>query len=275
MNNYDLHVHTTASDGLLSPAEVILHARHCGLRGIAITDHDTVSGLRSLARPGDELQLISGIEINTDYQNQEVHILGYFIDVENPELLQRLEKIKQARLERAVKIIDRLQELGLQLTLERIRQIAGAGPVGRPHIARAMIEQGYVDTYQAAFETYLGRGCPAYIPRYRLLPQEAISLIKKAGGITVLAHPGLVQDQTVIESVIRMGIDGLEVFYPEHTQADIEQFWHLARKSKLVVTGGSDFHGTEKTRNQLGRAGINDQQFAILLDIAGISRHPG
>jgi predicted metal-dependent phosphoesterase TrpH len=262
---YDLHVHTTASDGVLTPAEVVSLARLCGLRGIAITDHDTVEGLLDpqlfhLAAERN-IQLISGIEINTDFEDEEVHILGYFINVQHTGLLNRLKEIKQARLERTAKIIDRLHNLSINIDPARVRQVAGSGTVGRPHIAQVMIENGYAATIKEVFEKYLGRGKPAYVPRYRLLPREAINLIKLAGGVPVLAHPGLIQNRLVIDKIMQMGIKGLEVFYPEHTGTQINQLLNLAVQKQMMITGGSDFHGTENTRNQMGCAGLDALSF--------------
>lgn len=262
---YDLHVHTTASDGVLTPPEIISLAGLCGLRGIAITDHDTVEGLLDpqLFRLAAErnIQLISGIEINTDFEDEEVHILGYFINIEHTGLLNRLREIEQARLERSAKIIDRLHNLSVDIDPVRVRQVAGSGTVGRPHIAQVMIENGYAATIKEAFEKYLGRGKPAYVPRYRLLPREAINLIKLAGGVPILAHPGLIRNRLVIDKIMQMGIRGLEVFYPEHTGSQISQLLNLAVQKQMIITGGSDFHGTENTRNQMGCAGLDALSF--------------
>ena len=262
---YDLHVHTTASDGVLTPPEIISLAGLCGLRGIAITDHDTVEGLLDpqLFRLAAErnIQLISGIEINTDFEDEEVHILGYFINIEHTGLLNRLREIEQARLERSAKIIDRLHNLSVDIDPVRVRQVAGSGTVGRPHIAQVMIENGYAATIKEAFEKYLGRGKSAYVPRYRLLPREAINLIKLAGGVPILAHPGLIRNRLVIDKIMQMGIKGLEVFYPEHTGSQISQLLNLAVQKQMIITGGSDFHGTENTRNQMGCAGLDALSF--------------
>lgn len=274
MFEYDLHVHTTASDGILTPAEVIMLACQCGLRGIAITDHDTVNGvidpnLFKLARK-NEIEVIAGIEINTDYEDEEVHILGYFIDVREPQLLKRLEEIKQARVERMVKIVDRLHHMGIDISLRSVYKIAGTGAVGRPHIAMVMIENGYAATIKEVFDKYLRRGGLAYVPRYRLLLDEAMTLIKNAGGVAILAHPGLIKNKMVIEKVMNMGVEGMEVFYPEHTNAETSQFLNMARQRKLLVTGGSDFHGTEN-RNQLGCTGLDHLLFHQFVDNTGHS----
>jgi predicted metal-dependent phosphoesterase TrpH len=265
MFEYDLHVHTTASDGVYTPAEMIQLAIESGLKGIAITDHDTVDGLRELKLSRlkllNQIELVPGIEINTDFEEEEVHILGYFIDFGQPQLLSRLEALKAARKSRADKIIGRLHNLGIEINRDRVQEIAGSGAIGRPHIARAMIESGYGDSIKQVFDHYLKRGGPAYVPRYRLLPEEAIALIKDAGGTAILAHPGLINKTPVIDKVLKMGIQGLEIFYPEHTLYQIYQLLHLTLERKLLITGGSDFHGTENSRNQLGLTGLDSDRF--------------
>lgn len=263
--DYDLHIHTTASDGKLSPAEVVQLAKRCGLSGIAITDHDTVSGLADpillKIAADDGMQVLSGIEINTDFEDEEVHILGYFINVTHPQLLKRLAEIKKARLDRTEKIINRLQAMHLDVSLDRVYEVAGNGTVGRPHIAQVMIENGYAGTIKEAFEKYLVRGGPAYVPRYRLLPDEAIRLIKMAGGVSILAHPGLIKNQMLINKIVEMDVMGIEVFYPEHTEYQIHNLLNFAHTNGLLITGGSDFHGTENSRNHIGGVGLDISLF--------------
>lgn len=269
---YDLHVHTTASDGVFSPEEVIDIAMENELKGIAITDHDTITGLIVAEKYAKEhkktLAFVPGIEINTDYKDNEVHILGYFIDYNNKELLTKLKKLKKARYERAIKMIDKLRNMGLILDFATVQKLASGGLIARPHIGQALVNKGYVFSVREAFEKYLARGKPAYVPRAKYPPQEAINLIKKAGGVAVLAHPGLIRDRDIINEVIQMGIEGLEVFYPEHTPKEIGGFLEICQKNKLLVTGGSDFHGIgyDTTRNRLGCMGIDEERFAKLLD---------
>jgi hypothetical protein len=269
---YDLHVHSTASDGLFTPRQIIDMALKIGLAGLALTDHDTVDGLESaidyIREKEYEIDFIPGIEINTEVGRSEVHILGYFIDYRNTMLNERLKEIKRARSERAIKMIDKLRKMGLIISLAQVKKLTRGDLIGRPHIARALMEKAYVFSEKEAFEKYIGQGKPAYVPRYRFLPEEAIDLVKNAGGIPVLAHPGLISDQDLISGVIDMGIEGIEIYYPEHDQMQIKKYIELARKNHLVITGGSDFHGTDEGsgRSRLGITGITQDLMRKLLD---------
>ena len=266
---YDLHVHTTASDGIYSPSEVIDQACKLDLGGLAITDHDTVDGLKEARKHADNYAenfiLIPGIEMNTDYQENEVHILGYFINGDDTALLNRLEEIKQARMERALKMIHRLHAMGMIISFEQVKKLAQGDLIARPHIAQALQEKGYVFSIKEAFEKYIGRGKPAYVPRYKFLPGEAIELIKNAGGISSLAHPGLIKNQNIIMEVIKMGINALEAYYPEHNNYQENEFINLCRRYNLLITGGSDFHGTDN-KEKLGCRGINKSGMDELMD---------
>ncbi len=261
---YDLHIHTTASDGVLSPIEVICLAEKCGLTGMAITDHDTLEGLetaRHYAAANEvRVDFIPGIELNTDYDDDEVHILGYYIEDKHGTLTARLGEIKLERYHRAERIISRLNHLGIQIDLADVTEMARDDLLGRPHIARAICGKGYASSEQEAFDLYIARGKPGYVPRYKFTPQEAIDLIKSVGGIAVLAHPGLINDHSKINHVIAWGIEGLEVFYPEHTSSQKNYLTLLARENGLLITGGSDFHGTgPANRSKLGCCGITDR----------------
>ncbi|MGE5423605.1 MAG: PHP domain-containing protein [Ignavibacteriales bacterium] len=254
---YDLHVHTTASDGMLSPIQVIQDAMLLGLDGIAITDHDTVSGIEpALEYVKDNncpMHVIPGIELNTDAGPIEVHILGYFLKWSNPKLLSKLAEIKSARLERAVKMVKRLNDMGIEITLLRVKELAKGDLLGRPHVAQAMVEKGYCFSIKETFDKYIGQGRPAYVPRYKFLPQEAIDIIKDSQGIAVLAHPGLIKNNDLIARLVNMGIDGIEAYYPEHSEIQTEYFVNMAEERGLIVTGGSDFHGSiYDTKSKLG-----------------------
>lgn len=260
---YDLHTHTTASDGTLTPCELADAAVKSGLAGIAITDHDTVAGLDIALEYKKQtnlpIEIIPGIEMNTEYGDEEVHILGYFINYHDSSLINRLSEIKKARYTRARNMVTRLQKMGLSIDFAQVERLAHGDLIARPHIARALMEKGYVFSLKEAFNKYIDRGKPGYVPRYKFLPEEAIALIQKAGGISVLAHPGLIKDQDGITRFINMGIDGLEVFYPEHSNRQINYYLLLCARNNLLITGGSDFHGLEKDKNKgkLGLAGLN------------------
>jgi hypothetical protein len=260
---YDLHVHTTASDGTCTPQEVLDRAVEIGLSGLAITDHDTVDGLELAQRYCIENKLqidfIPGIELSTEDYGEEIHILGYFFDSKNVILQKRLKEIREARVNRAHKIINRLNNIGINISISDVRKYAGEDFIGRPHIARALIDQGYIMSVKEGFERYIGKGKPAYVPRYKFMPQEAIKLIKEADGISILAHPGLIENSRVIRQIVNMGIDGLEVYYPEHTRAQMAEFTRICHENNFLLTGGSDYHGLESTdsKGNLGCTGVS------------------
>ncbi len=260
---YDLHVHTRASDGEDAPETVILKAVEAGLSGLAITDHDTLAGLgpaqHFIEENRLEIDLIPGIELNTDYDSDDLHILGYFINFSNGCLQNRLDDIRAQRYARAEKIIALLQDMGINITFDQVQAAAQGELIGRPHIARVLCDNGYANSQAEAFQRYIERGRPAYVPRYKFSPLEAIELIKQSGGIAVLAHPGLIKDRSKIYDSIQYGIEGLEVFYPEHTEAQMLEFANLADEYDLLITGGSDYHGANsgESRGKLGLARVD------------------
>jgi predicted metal-dependent phosphoesterase TrpH len=260
---YDLHVHTTASDGTLTPCQVIDEAIRAGLKGLAITDHDTVVGLtpaqQYVEQNNLQLEFIPGIELNTEAGDEEIHILGYFIDPDNAGLNQHLQDIRKARFNRTLQMVKRLQDAGMVISFEQVQTLAQGESMGRPHVARALIQNGYVSSITEAFDKYIGRGRPGYIPRYKFLPAEAIELINNAGGIPVLAHPGLIKAREKIIEIIRLGIKGLEVYYPEHSLEQQSHLIKLAEHYDLLITGGSDYHGpgSEESRASIGASTIS------------------
>lgn len=246
----DLHVHTTASDGTLSPAETVAAAAQSGVRALGIADHDTLEGLAAAlaAAQATDVTVVPAVEINTDCGEVEAHVLGYFVDPESAALNGALDGIRQRRVERAQEIIARLRELGLPLDEARVMEISGDGSVGRPHIARALVEAGYVKTGGEAFARYIARGQPAYVPRYRLTAEQAARAIHEAGGVPVLAHPGKIKDDILVQALIEQGIQGLEAFHCDHSVAQSEHYVAMARQLGLLVTGGTDSHGPHSDR---------------------------
>jgi len=245
----DLHIHTTASDGRLSPLEVVRQAEAAGLTHISITDHDTVAAHWELRASGilgnhlTKLVVIPGIEFSTDLPDHEVHILGYFIDIDNSRLKDQLAIMQSDRLRRSQTMVEKLNKLGYTIDYERVIALAGqTGAVGRPHVAHALVENGYFKTVHEVFEVLLANDGPAFVPHYKLTPEQALGLIEQAGGIAVLAHPGLIGDDRIVLELIQTGMRGLEVYHPEHDEAMTSRYLALAHKYRLKITGGSDFH---------------------------------
>lgn len=257
----DLHIHSTASDGTLMPEEIVELALKKNLSVISLTDHDTTDGIvRALnSARGTNLEVIPGVEINTDWEDTEVHILGYYIDYHSQQLQQILHEMRQARDLRAAKMIEKLKELGISIDYERVKKIAGRAPVGRPHVARAMVECGYVNSIKDAFEGYLERGKPGYVPRTKMDPFTAISVIEKANGIPVLAHPGLMERDNLIPALVKKGLMGIEVFYPLHDQELTEKYMWFCRKYALVMTGGTDHHGPDTGYPMVGEVRVDQK----------------
>jgi predicted metal-dependent phosphoesterase TrpH len=249
LGRVDLHVHSTASDGRLTPAEVIREAAEKGMSYIALADHDTVDGIaaaRKAAQSFPNLRVIPGIEISTDIPQGEVHILGYFIDYTDAELLAKLEDFKNSRLRRAEKMVAKLADLGVPVEWQRVLELAGSSTIGRPHIAQAMLEKGHIPSFKDAFDEYLGHGKPAYVEREKMLPAEAVGIIVKARGLPVLAHPLTTEDpEGLISELKSAGLVGLEAYYNGYSDEEVEGLLALAQKHGLIATGGSDFHGIE------------------------------
>jgi len=256
----DLHVHTTLSDGTLTPREVVRAARRVGLRAVAITDHDTLRGNQEAIEEGKILgvEVVPGVEVSADFQGGTMHILGYYVDLNCDSLVEVLEKIENARHKRNEEILDKLRHLGMPLDYEEIKAVASEGPVGRPHIARALLEKNYVTSLREAFDRYLKKGGPAYAERLRFSETEAIRSICNAGGIAVLAHPSSLNCgdaeslSTIIERMVSVGLQGVEAYYPSHSTAMQHTCESLAAQYGLLVTGGTDFHGAISPGNELG-----------------------
>lgn len=250
----DLHLHTVFSDGAFTPAQLVSASSSCGLSAIAVVDHDTVDGVSpalAIAQEKD-IEVIPGIELTAEYQGLEIHILGYLIDIKNAVLLEKLMALKKNRIERIYKMVDKLKAMKVALKPEMIFDLAKHGTVGRLHVARAMVKEGLVNSIAEAFRKYIGDNCEGYVLGFRLSPQEAIALIKQAGGIPVLGHPYTIRKDTLVLEIIGYGIMGLEVYYPEHSQAMVNYYLGMAQKYNLLVTGGSDFHGDAKPNVKLG-----------------------
>jgi predicted metal-dependent phosphoesterase TrpH len=267
----DLHIHSTFSDGILTPLEIIDKANSKGLKYISITDHDTIESqlyMESFIAKSD-LAIIPGVELSTEYCEYEIHILGYFIDINNSVLRETLEIIRKCRLERVKEIIIALEKLGIGISLSDI-ELDSYMSVGRPHIAKLLVDKGYCSTVKEAFNTYLIKGKPAYIERSKLSYKEAMRLICKSGGIPVLAHPGEIYLGINIDKLLKefkvYGLKGIEVFHPSHSELECNKFYNLAKKYGFAITGGSDYHGyNSKSQIVIGSMGISEDLTKKLL----------
>ncbi len=253
----DLHMHSTASDGEHTPAELVQLAIERGLTTIALTDHDSVGGLDAAiaAARGTALQVIPGVELSCDVPQTEVHVLGYFIDWHAAHFQSMLVKFRDGRYGRAEKMVKKLGALGVPISFDRVKEIAGDASIGRPHVAQALLEAGYITTIAEAFDKYIGRNGPAYVERFKLTPEDAVTLILQAGGVPVLAHPREVKH--FVEPLIKVGLIGLEVYYGLYDDATISELARLAKQYGLIATGGSDFHGLNKMAHMSGLGQVN------------------
>ena len=256
----DLHVHTTMSDGTLSPAEVVRYARERRFRAIAVTDHDTVAGIgpAQIEAATCDLEIIPGVEISTQWPNGIMHILGYFVRPETPDLLACLAWLSNGRRERIPLILEKLRENGVHVTEQEVVAEARGGVLGRPHVANVMLRKGYVSSLQDAFDRYLKKGTPAYVVKTKLEPEKAIHAIAKAGGLPVLAHPYSLREEdresliNVVTMLMGFGLRGIEAYYSKHTREQTETYLDIASRLGLTVTGGSDFHGANKPDVEMG-----------------------
>ena len=261
----DLHTHTTASDGSLSPAELVQTAHDIGLTALAVTDHDTLAGLAEAAGAARELGLdfLPGVELSVEDSDGRFHLLGYGFDPESTELGDKLLDLRRSRAARNAQMAEKMTALGLPVTMDDVKAAAHksgdeADVIARPHFAAALIAKGIVGTVQEAFDTYLASGKPLYLAKEVLTPADAIALLHLAGGVAVMAHPGLVplSEAALAARVASLregaGLDGLEALYSQHSAGDTARFLALAQRHGLLVTGGSDFHGTPKPHVPLG-----------------------
>jgi predicted metal-dependent phosphoesterase TrpH len=256
-NEIDLHAHSTASDGLYAPAELVRLAHEAGLTRLGLVDHDTTDGIEEAEAAGEQLgvTVIPGIEINTALPKGigDAHVLGYYVEYARPAFQRSLQMLRDARERRGERMVERLRAQGLDISWERVRELAG-GAIGRPHVARALIEAGYASSVSEAFGRYLGPGRPGYVPRYKLSPENAVLLIKSARGVPVLAHPAFIPDleESVLAPLVMVGLQGLECYYGEYAPETVEWLLGLADTYGLIPTGGSDYHGPNMHPTPLG-----------------------
>ncbi len=262
----DLHLHTHFSDGTYSPEELAAEARRRGISALALTDHDSMEGCAraaaACARHG--MEFVPGIELTAEHAGAEMHILGYFLDPAHPRLGRELARFQQTRQERIREMVARLNQRGVALRAEAVFALANCRSPGRPHVARALVQKGVCRSLDEAFERFLKKHRPAWVPKYKISARHAIELIHDAGGLAVLAHPGLNRNDDVLPDLVGAGLDGLECWHSKHTEAQAAHYLDLARRHRLLVTGGSDCHGTSKGPPLLGSVRLGWDYFLQL-----------
>ncbi|MDB6041100.1 MAG: hypothetical protein JWM99_4941 [Verrucomicrobiales bacterium] len=250
----DLHLHTFFSDGTYSPEELASEAARFNLSAIALTDHDTVDGCERLAAACAQrgIEFIPGTELTAEIRGSELHMIGYFIDVKQPELLIKMSHFQKVRQDRIREMVERLNKMNIPLNVEAVFAIANCNSPGRPHIGRALVQAGVCKTLDEAFERFLKKNRPAWVPKFKMSAQEAIQLIHNSGGLAVFAHPGLNRSDDLLSELVEAGLDGLECYHTKHSTAVSEHYVALADRYKLAITGGSDCHGTNKGQPLIG-----------------------
>ena len=250
----DLHLHTMFSDGTFTPEELVLRAQNVGLACIALTDHDSVEGCEraSVACANVKMEFISGTELTAEHDDTEVHVLGYFLDTKNKVLLDRMGKFQAVRQQRIYEMCAALNKLGIPLKAESVFALANCKSPGRPHVARALVKEKLISDLDVAFEKYLKKGRPAWVPKTKMSALESVELIHQAGGLAVMAHPGLNRTDDIIPDLVDAGLDGIECFHTKHSTVMSERYLEIAEKYDLLVTGGSDCHGFSKKQPLIG-----------------------
>jgi hypothetical protein len=250
----DLHLHTQFSDGTFTPEELVERASNLGFSAIALTDHDTVEGCAraAVACAAANIEFISGTELTAEHADTEVHILAYFVDTQNQVLLTRIGEFQAVRQNRIREMVAALNKLGIPLQAESVFALANCKSPGRPHVARALVKEKLIGNLDEAFERYLKKGRPAWVPKTKMSALEAVELIHQAGGLAVMAHPGLNRSDDIIPALVAAGLDGIECFHTKHSTAMAERYLGIADKYHLLVTGGSDCHGFSKVKPLIG-----------------------
>lgn len=274
----DLHLHTRYSDGRDSPSAVVAAVAGAGLCAMAITDHDCVAGIDEALREGERLgvEVIPAVEITSYVGPVEVHVLGYFIDHRNAGLLRALWDFQEERVSRLFKMLEKLDGMGIRIEASTVTALSGEGSVGRPHLAKVLVDEGYASDIRAAFRKYVGDRAPAYVPRERIQPGEAVRIIKDGGGIPVIAHPGGMKDDAIIPSLVADGMEGIEVHYSTHSPSQVKRYLDIADRYGLLITGGSDYHGSMKGETvSVGDFGIDGKLYEKLLEYRQYMEMPG
>lgn len=262
----DLHLHSTYSDGRMSPPELVKKAKELGLSAIGIVDHDTVDGIACAIEAGktDGIEIVPGVELSSQCDGRDIHIIGYYIDLSCPKFKEYLQLFRKERYRRAEKMVQNLNRLGIHLSMEDVEGRARGSCIGRPHLAEVLMEKGYIETFQEAFHKYIGYGSKAYEEKYQILPEEAIRLIAEAKGLSFLAHPSYAIHNEIIFKLIKAGLDGIEIFHPKLDQNRMQHLQNIVREHALLISGGSDCHGGRNGDIYMGKFNI---PYSILEDI--------
>jgi predicted metal-dependent phosphoesterase TrpH len=264
----DLHIHSIFSDGTYTIDQIIDIAQQKELVAISVTDHDTVEGVPGIKVLGSEqdITVLSGVELSGVFKEREIHILGYLFDEHDTHLRKELREMREHRETRAQKIVEKLVEHGCDITIDDVKEVAAGGAIGRPHIARALLEHKCILQYKDAFTRYIGNGKPCNVPKYRLHPKEAIQLIENAGGIAVLAHPGNIGDEVVVRELLSFPFRGIEVWHPDHSSSSTALYIRFAEERGLLLTGGSDSHGEKGTKAPIGGIRVDAEVVNALIE---------
>lgn len=267
----ELHCHSTASDGDCTPTQIVDRALALGITSLALTDHDTVDGVQEAldaARPYS-LRVIPAVELSCHFEEKEVHLLGYFIEHRDPDFLALLENMRKERRERVRKILVGLNKLGLEISFEAVEAEASGDALGRPHVARALVTAGCVETVAQAFDSFIGNHGPAYVGRSLLSLEDGIEAIRRAGGVSVIAHPGAYRDWARVERMVQLPVNGVEVWHPAHKKADRKKAKKLGSRYGKVLTGGSDFHGPRGEYHEMGSSRVTEKVVTRLQEVVG------
>jgi predicted metal-dependent phosphoesterase TrpH len=266
MKFVDLHLHSRFSDGTYAPEELAAQARRCGLSAIALTDHDSVEGCAATAQAcaAAGIEFIAGTELTAEQDGNELHLLGYFVDTHNDRLLTQTARFQVVRQNRIREMVSRLNRLRVPLSADAVFALANCRAPGRPHVARALVQAGLCANLDEAFERFLKKNRPAWVPKFKMSAGEAIDLIHQAQGVAVLAHPGLNRTDEVIPDLVESGMDGIECFHTKHSTTTSERYLEMADRFRLLVTGGSDCHGVSKGRPLIGTVRVPYQHFERL-----------
>ncbi len=244
----DLHCHTTFSDGLLTPEQAVSRARELGLVAIGITDHDSIDAIERAQSCGRNvgIEVVPGVEMSCIVSGIDLHILGYYLDFRSPDVHDFFALVRRHRSERARLMVEKMKGMGVRLNFEDVRTLARDAAIGRPHVAQALVNAGVVPSVEEAFRRYISYEAPAYVPKMKLEPRVAVDLIRSHGGVSVIGHPGTYHSDEAVYAAISAGVDGIEVWHPDHDKRDVARYEEIAQKNGLLVTGGSDCHGGRK-----------------------------